>query len=119
MKLLSLLEIGKRIRSLRKGRYRTAKMFAEFLNISERHLSNIERGNTLPSVEILSQIAKEFHVTIDFLILGQHKRHLIDENWDALQDTFYSLSHEGRQTLNNIAKELLKLEQNTIGGNIE
>jgi transcriptional regulator with XRE-family HTH domain len=116
---LNLKEIGKRIRFLRKSRYRTAKAFSEFLGVSERHIHNIESGKNLPSFEILAQIADEFHVTIDF-ILFDHKRGLLyEENWHALQNTFTSLSSDGRQTLIHIAKELLRLENRIKGGNSE
>ncbi|WP_043890773.1 helix-turn-helix domain-containing protein [Paenibacillus sp. Aloe-11] len=115
----NLKEVGKRIRFLRKGRYQTAKAFAEVLGISERHIHNIESGNNFPSFEILSQIADEFHVTIDFILFDQKKRLLFDENFIALQNTFNNLSSEGRQTLIHIAKELLRLEQRIKGGSSE
>lgn len=114
---LNLKEAGNRIRSLRKSRYRTAKAFAESLGVSERHIHNIESGKNLPSFEILAQIADEFHVTIDFILFDQKKRLLYEENWDALQNTFNSLSPDGRLTLIHIAKELLRLEQSIKGGN--
>lgn len=115
---LNLEEVGKRIRFLRKSRYRTVKAFAESLGVSERHVHNIESGNNLPSFEILAQIAEEFHVTIDFILLDRKTRLLIEENWDALQNSFNSLSPEGRQTLLQIAKELLKFEQKLRGGDL-
>ena len=116
---LNLKEVGKQIRFLRKGRYRTVKAFAEFLGMSERHIHNIESGKTLPSIYLLSQIADEFHVTIDFILFPQRSKLLLEENWSALQNTFNSLSPEGRQTLIHVAKELLALELKLMGGNLE
>ncbi|MCM3269097.1 helix-turn-helix domain-containing protein [Paenibacillus elgii] len=111
-----LVEVGKRIRSLRKGRYRTLKDFADCINVSERHLHNIETGKNLPGIELLIDIANEFHVTIDFILFGPKKRLLFEENLAALQDTFNNLSTEGRQSLNHIALELVRLEQKLQGG---
>lgn len=116
---LNLKEVGKRIRLVRKSRYRTAKAFSEFLGLSERHIHNIESGKNLPSFEILAQITDEFHVTIDFILFGQKRGLLYEENWDALRNTFNSLSPDGRQTLFHIAKELLRLENKIKGGNSE
>ncbi|QLG36933.1 helix-turn-helix transcriptional regulator [Paenibacillus sp. E222] len=116
---LNLKEVGKRIRLVRKSRYRTAKAFSEFLGLSERHIHNIESGKNLPSFEILAQITNEFHVTIDFILFGQKRGLVYEENWDALLNTFNSLSPDGRQTLFHIAKELLRLENKITGGNSE
>lgn len=116
---LNLKEVGKRIRLVRKSRYRTAKAFSEFLGLSERHIHNIESGKNLPSFEILAQISDEFHVTIDFILFGQKRGGLYEDNWDALRNTFNSLSPDGRQTLFHIAKELLRLENKIKGGNSE
>ena len=49
----------------------TQEKLAEMLNISSVHLSNIERGKTSMSLEILVNISKILQVPIDTLLCGE------------------------------------------------
>lgn len=62
--------IGKRIQSRRKElRIKQAEM-AEYLNISNNHVSSIENGRQKTSLEILLHICDFLQVTPDYLFLG-------------------------------------------------
>ena len=47
---------GKRIQQLRKTKGLTQEELAIKLNISDRHLRNIERGEEVPSIDLLVEI---------------------------------------------------------------
>jgi transcriptional regulator with XRE-family HTH domain len=58
---------GKRIRAFRKLKGYTQESFAKHLGISVSILGEIERGNRLPTDELLQAIAKKLSVSIDEL----------------------------------------------------
>ena len=63
-------ECGKRIARLRKKSELTQMQAAERLNISVEHYRGIETGRRNASIELMIDIASEFGVTLDYLILG-------------------------------------------------
>lgn len=60
--------IGKRIRNLRIENGFTQTEFAQLLACSRKHLGNIERGESRPSLECLHDISNALNVTLDYLI---------------------------------------------------
>lgn len=48
--------IGKRFRNVRKQTGLTQEAFGEALNLSKNHISDIERGCSLPTVKVLERI---------------------------------------------------------------
>lgn len=52
-------DLGNLIRKERKRRYDKASCFAKVLGISSAHLSDIEKGNRLPSKALTEKIIKE------------------------------------------------------------
>ena len=61
---------GKRIQHLRKANGMTQEEMAIRLNISDRHLGKIERGEGTASIDLLVEVAISLNTTLDFLILG-------------------------------------------------
>ena len=61
---------GKRIQYLRKVNGMTQEELAIKLNISDRHLGKIERGEGTASIDLLVEVAISLNTTLDFLILG-------------------------------------------------
>ena len=61
---------GKRIQQLRKTKGLTQEQFAAKLNISDRHLGKIERGEGTASIDLLVEVAISLNTTLDFLICG-------------------------------------------------
>lgn len=61
---------GYRIQKLRKAHGLTQEQFAVKLNISDRHLGKIERGEGTASIDLLVEVAISLNTTLDFLILG-------------------------------------------------
>ena len=61
------LNIGKRIKALRKNKNITQNELAEVLNVSLQSVSKWETGNSIPDVELLPIIARYFGITMDEL----------------------------------------------------
>ena len=60
--------IGKRIKSARDKKGMTQEQLAELVNLSPMHVSVIERGNKLPRLETLINIANILDVSADVLL---------------------------------------------------
>lgn len=60
--------IAKNIIELRKDHKLTQAEFAEKLNYTDKAISKWERGESIPSIEVLKQIADMFGVTVDYLL---------------------------------------------------
>lgn len=64
-------EIGKRIRSLRRGNDLTQLELSNKLNINMDHLSRIETGSKGMSIDLLIEISEYFSVSADYILFGQ------------------------------------------------
>lgn len=67
----TLKEMGKRISAIRKDLDLTQKDFAAKMNISNNHLSNIERGRSAPSFILFLEICSELHANIEYVATGR------------------------------------------------
>jgi transcriptional regulator with XRE-family HTH domain len=63
-------EIGQRIAALRRKQHITQETFAEFMNISVKHCSAVERGVSAFSLEKLMKAADFFNCSMDYLLRG-------------------------------------------------
>lgn len=63
--------IGERIAELRKEQHMTQAELAEYLDISVKHCSSVERGLSRLSLEKIIEVADLFHTSLDYLICGR------------------------------------------------
>lgn len=63
--------LGTRIAALRQGRGLSQAELAKKLHISPSAVGMYEQGRREPSVDTLIALAKEFDVTLDYLLSGQ------------------------------------------------
>ncbi len=71
---INYLEIGMRIRAMRKKRGITQEMLAERVNVGTTHISHIETGNTIPSLKTFIRIVNELDGSADEILYG-HLEH--------------------------------------------
>ena len=64
--------IAENICTLRTESGMTQASFAELLNYSDKAVSKWERGEAIPDITVLKQIADHFCVTVDYLLRSQH-----------------------------------------------
>lgn len=64
--------VAKNITDLRRTAGMTQLELAERLNYSDKAVSKWERGESLPDVAVLKQIADLFHVSMDYLVAAEH-----------------------------------------------
>lgn len=76
------MNIGDKIRALRRAKKLTQEQLAEYLNISAQAVSKWETGLSGPDIDMLPRLAVFFGVTVDELL--DFDRHKIDREVDAL-----------------------------------
>ncbi len=68
--VVNALQLGNRVREIRLRRGITEAFLAESIHITASHMSNIERGRKIPSVDIVVALAQTLGVSIDYIVLG-------------------------------------------------
>ena len=106
--MFDMKQIGKKITNLRKANNMTQMELADKLGISFQAVSNWERGNTMPDISKLPELAETFHISVDELLSG--KAPLVEA---VLNDTVEEYMEEGNVTEQELADTLplLKPEQ--------
>lgn len=69
--MFDMKQIGKKIINLRKENNMTQMELADKLGISFQAVSNWERGNTMPDISKLPELAEIFHISVDELLNGK------------------------------------------------
>lgn len=70
MYYMNYAEIGKRIAEKRRKLRMTQAEVEDKANISRKYLSNIEHGRSVPSIDVLMQIADVLHSAPNEFLLG-------------------------------------------------
>ena len=84
--MFDMKQIGKKITELRKHNNLTQMELADKLNISFQAVSNWERGNTMPDISKLPELAEIFKVSVDELLSG--KAPLIESVIEGALDSY-------------------------------
>ena len=69
--MFNMKQVGKKIVSLRKSRNMTQTELADKMGVSFQAVSNWERGNSMPDISKLPQLAALFDCTVDELLDGR------------------------------------------------
>jgi XRE family aerobic/anaerobic benzoate catabolism transcriptional regulator len=71
-------QLGKKIRILRDSLGMTQEKLAEEVNISLKHLGEIERGRSNPTLTTIVSLASALHVTASELMAAVYEREPLD-----------------------------------------
>ena len=84
------LNLGQRIADIRRSKGISQLRLSEMADISKEHLSNLERGNKLPSAKTLAQIASALDVSLDTLVgVDNYQSHIeIDAELQSLLSSY-------------------------------
>lgn len=114
--MFNMEKVGHKISVLRKNHNMTQMELADQMGISFQAVSNWERGNSMPDVPKLPELAEIFDVTIDEL-LGEDSRAVksaingeidvfVEESEDALRELSGIAPFACRNIIGKIAEEL-------------
>lgn len=70
---INLKDMGLRIKELRTKQQKTQECFSTQIHISTSYLALIENGKRTATIDVLAQIAKACHVSVDYLLFGETK----------------------------------------------
>lgn len=70
---MNIEKVGEQIAVLRKTKGLTQSELGERIGVSFQAVSKWERGETLPDVTLLPDLAKILETTVDFILLGNEK----------------------------------------------
>lgn len=87
---MDIEKVGEQIAVLRKGKGLTQSELGERVGVSFQAVSKWERGETLPDITILPDLAKILETTVDYILLGSEK----------------IIEYKGRFTITDIKKGL-------------
>ena len=98
--MLDKEKVGKAISTQRKIRGMTQKQLADLLNVSYQAVSRWEQGISLPSIDIMYDIAQILETTVDFLLNGLSEERKVISYLDTGLDT--KKLHIVKDRLNNL-----------------
>ncbi len=98
-------QIGTRIKQARSSRKMTQEQLAEGLGVSVGYVSQVERGKTKISLDLLAAIATQLGCEIAYLVDGSsaNQYNYLSSDFDNI---FSSLTPEKKKTLLKIARVL-------------
>ena len=67
----NMKDFGLRLRKLRQACGLTQEEFCDVIGISDTHYRKIEAGTRTGSLELIVEMAEYFHVSLDYLLLGE------------------------------------------------
>ena len=101
--MFDTVKIGQRIAELRKKENMTQFELADKLGISFQAVSNWERGNSMPDISKLPEMAEIFHTSIDE-ILGKSNRVVSDMSVENGANCYSHLSDYSKTDLDEAAQ---------------
>lgn len=108
------MELGEKIRFLRKEKKMTLKNLSEITNISVSFLSDIENGRSMPSVDSLSLITRALGVTVSYVLSEEPAANEHKEELDNLLKDYNKWSSQDKSELLHYLRAKKSLRDNTI-----
>lgn len=100
--------INERIAAVRKQLGMNQEEFGRWIGLSTTSVWNIEKKNTLVSVQTIRLLYYEYDVNVDYLLYGKGEPIITDRKYsDEMMSLFESMTHEEREVMLKIIKLLL------------
>lgn len=110
--MFNMKNVGRKIAKLRKNHNMTQLELADEMGISVQAVSNWERGNSMPDISKLPELAELFGVTIDDL-LGEHSE-VVESVVKGNIKEYIENNPESLEEISNIAPMLKPAQVNEI-----
>lgn len=109
------MTIGERIKFKRKERGITQQELAEYIDKSLRSVQKYEKGNTTPSIKILTKIAEVLNISLNALLTNEDKTTTLVEdilNFWVVSAHIHEISPESMDTYFELLFEVKKPKDN-------
>jgi len=97
--MFDMLKVGKKIASLRKDKNMTQLELADKLGISYQAVSNWERGESMPDISKLGELAEIFETTIDLILDYKPLSNAVEE---VIRDQKIDATKHDSKTLSDV-----------------
>lgn len=106
---MNIIEIGHRIKIVRKNQNITQEKLAELINVSPHYIYEIEKGLKKMSLETLISIAKVLNTSTDYILFGTDEIADCDisNKCDSLDSVIKSLKPRHREIIADILHTLI------------
>lgn len=101
------LEIGTRVKNMRKYQTKSREKLAEDANISVQFLADIEGGKKSMTTTVLKRLCYALNVTADYIVFGREENNSFDE----INEMLRSLEKEQAKNAEEIIKIYIKSVQ--------
>ena len=71
--MMNLIEIGKRIKSLREESKLTQTKIAEYLSLDQSMIAKMEKGERNITSDVIEKLSALFCCTVDYILFGEHQ----------------------------------------------
>lgn len=71
--MMDLVDIGKRIKSLRKDSNLTQSKVAEFLSLDQSMIAKMEKGERNITSDVIEKLSALFCCTVDYILFGENQ----------------------------------------------
>lgn len=102
------INIGEKLRRLRKSLNMTTQELADKVNVSQSYISRFENNKAIPDIEMLSRILHALGTDLSTFFTTEHEE--LPEDLIQLIETAKKLSPEERKKLNEFLKVMKGLE---------
>ena len=86
MRKASTIKIGKKLQAIRNSNGYTQEKLAEQIDVSPSYISEIERGSSICSLQVLVDIADVLHLNLDSLVNGINENNIDSSFTEILND---------------------------------
>ncbi len=108
MEELNWMEIGGRIKELRKNNRITIERLAEMICVSTSFIGLVEKGDSGISIDNLFRLSKVFQVSVDYLLTGEQNKepNTAPTKFNRLETALYDYSEDEIAFLLELSKFL-------------
>lgn len=100
------MEIGERLRSIRKAKGLSIYKLSQDTGISQNHISDLELGRRKPSVETLKRLIVPLGITLSELFNENTEVSILTENERELVENYRTLPDNKAENLLNLSRLL-------------
>ena len=105
------MELAKKIKNFRKKKGWSQEELAKRININSAHLSRLENGKYLPSIDLLKKLSEIFEVSTDYLLSDTNEEakeiKIEDETLANRIKLLNSLDGKDKETIINVIDAIL------------
>ena len=102
------IKIGSRIKNARVAKKLTQSELSEMINVSQKHLSEVERGISSLSVKNLIDLSEILETSLDYLLKGSNS-FPSNKNERILLEIYHSSSSYTQSRLINIIQLIIEM----------